>query len=166
MASSPRPRPRSALPLADIIGRTLAGTFRKQGFAAVEIITHWEDIVGPELARRSEPMRLVWPKREDPDSIGILHIRVEGAYAIELQHLAPVVIERVNRYFGWRCVGRLKFAQGPITPRRKKAPTVPEPAPEAMAEVAREIGPFEHTGLGTSLARLGAFVRQRRVTRP
>lgn len=163
MASSPprRSRPR---PLAELVGRTLTGAFQKQGFAAVDIITHWEEIVGPELAGRTEPQRLVWARREDPDSVGILHIRVEGAYAIELQHLAPVVIERVNRYFGWRCVGRIKLAQGPVTPRRKPSATVPEPLPEAVAAVEKEIGPFEDKGLARSLARLGAFVKGR-VTR-
>jgi hypothetical protein len=164
MAPSP-PRRSRARPLADIVGRTLSATFQKQGFASVDIITHWEEIVGPELAGRTEPQRLVWPRREDSDSVGILHIRVEGPYAIELQHLAPVVIERVNRYFGWRCVGRLKLAQGPVAPRRKPATAVPEPAPEAVAEVEKEIGPFEDKGLGHALARLGAFVRGR-VTRP
>ena len=164
MASSPprRSRPR---PLADLVNRTLTGAFQKQGFAAIDIITHWEEIVGPELAGRTEPQRLVWARREDPDSVGILHIRVEGAYAIELQHLAPVVIERVNRYFGWRCVGRIKLAQGPVTPRRKPIPAVSEPAPEAVAAVEEEIGPFEDKGLARSLARLGAFVKGR-VTRP
>lgn len=163
MASSP-PRRSRARPLADLVGRTLTAAFQKQGFAAVDIITHWEEIVGPELAGRTEPQRLVWARREDPDSVGILHIRVEGPYAIELQHLAPVVIERVNRYFGWRCVGRIKLAQGPVTPRRKPAPPVPEPAPELVAAIEKEIGPFEDKGLARSLARLGAFVKNR-VTR-
>lgn len=163
MASSP-PRRSRARPLAELVGRTLTGAFQKQGFAAVDIVTHWEDIVGPELAGRTEPQKLVWARREDPDSVGILYIRVEGAYAIELQHLAPVVIERVNRYFGWRCVGRIKLAQGPVTARRKPKPAVAEPAPEAVAAVESAIGPFEDRGLARSLARLGAFVKGR-VTR-
>jgi hypothetical protein len=41
-------------------------------------------------------------------------IRVEGAFAIELQHMADVLIDRINAHLGWRCVGRLQFKQGPI----------------------------------------------------
>jgi hypothetical protein len=159
----PSTRPRRATPLADLVGRCVREAFSRQGFAAVDIITHWEDIVGPELARRSEPLRLYWPRREDPDSIGTLAVRVEGAYAIELQHLAPVVIERVNRYFGWRCVGRIAIRQGPVT-QRHLPPPLSEPQPEAIDDVARDLGRFEDAGLARALARLGAFVRGR-VTR-
>jgi hypothetical protein len=105
-----------ARPLADLVGGTLQAVFARQGFAAVDIVSHWEDIVGPELANRTEPMRLVWPRRDDPDSSGTLTVRVEGAYALELQHLAPAVMERVNRYFGWACVGRIGSGQ-PFRPK-------------------------------------------------
>lgn len=157
MASPPRRR-WSATPLADLVGGAVNQAFARQGFAAVEIVTHWEDIVGPELARRSEPMRLTWPKREDPDSVGTLIVKVEGVYAIELQHSTSQVMERVNRYFGWRCVGRIVIRQGPVT-RRAVAPAAPvEPEPAAVAEIAQTIGPFEDESLGQSIARLGAFV--------
>lgn len=164
MAPTPPKKRWSATPLADLVNVTVNEAFARQGFAAVEIVTHWEDIVGPELAGRSEPMRLSWPKRDDPDSVGTLVVRVEGAYAIELQHLTPVVMERVNRYFGWRCVGRIAIRQGPVSPRAA-VPLAPiEPEPEAIAEVAGEIGPFQDESLGQSIARLGAFVRGR-ITR-
>ncbi len=143
----------------------MAEAFKRQGFAATEIITRWEEIVGPELARRSEPVRLVWPRREDPESVGTLTIRVEGVYAIEVQHSTAQIMERVNRYFGWRCVGRVAIRQGPVTPRHKPPAPPREPEPSAVAEVARKIGPFEDEALGKSLARLGALVRGR-VTRP
>jgi hypothetical protein len=153
-----------AKPLADLVGDTLRAAFARQGFAAVEIITHWEEIVGAELAGRTEPVRLVWPQRDDPFSTGVLTVRVEGAYAIELQHLTPVVIERVNRYFGWRCVGRIAIRQAPVA-RRSKSPELPlEPDADTVAEVERELGPFEDKGLKSALARLGALVRSR-VTR-
>lgn len=146
-------------PLADLVGGALQSAFKRQGFAAVDIISHWEDIVGPELAGRTEPLKLVWPRREDPFSTGILTVRVEGAYALELQHLSPVVIERVNRYFGWACVGRLAIRQGPVT-RKGRKPSLPvEPAPEAVAQVERNLGEFEDEELKSALARLGAMVK-------
>jgi hypothetical protein len=151
---------RAARPLADLVGECVNQAFSRQGFAAIEIITHWEDIVGPELARRSEPLRLYWPRREEPDAVGTLAVRVEGAYAIELQHTAPVVIERVNRYFGWRCVGRIAIRQGPVA-KRAAPPAVREPEAAAVEEIAQAIGPFEDASLARSLARLGALVRGR-----
>jgi len=163
MISPPVRKRRAAAPLADLVGRCVNQAFSRQGFAAIEIVTHWEDIVGPELGRRSEPLRLYWPRREDPDAVGTLAVRVEGPYAIELQHLAPVVIERVNRYFGWRCVGRIAIRQGPVT-QRARPPALREPEAAAVEEIAQELGPFEDASLGRSLARLGALVRGR-ITR-
>jgi hypothetical protein len=155
----------SATPLADLVGSAVNQAFARQGFAAIEIVTHWEDIVGPELARRSEPMRLTWPKRDDPDSVGTLVVKVEGVYAIELQHSTAQVMERVNRYFGWRCVGRIIIRQGPVT-RKAARPAAPaEPEPAAVAEIAQTIGKFEDESLGQSIARLGAFVHGR-IKRP
>ncbi len=117
----PKKRPRAAFPLADLVGKAVGDAFAKQGFAAAEIVTHWQEIVGDELAKRSEPVKLVWPRRDDPDSVGVLTVRVEGAYALEIQHLQPVVIERVNRYFGWCCVGRLQSGKDRLS-RAGKAP--------------------------------------------
>jgi hypothetical protein len=153
-----KPRRNQGRPLADLVGNALQSAFKRQGFAAVDIISHWEDIVGPELASRTEPLRLVWPRREDPFSTGTLTVRVEGAYALELQHLTPVVIERVNRYFGWACVGRIAIRQGPVT-RKARKPGLPlEPPAEVVAEVKEGLGEFEDEELKASLARLGAMV--------
>ena len=160
MAPSPK-RPRNAAPLADLVGKTVGDAFAKQGFAAVEIVTHWQEIVGDDLAKRSEPIKLAWPRRDDPDSVGVLQIRVEGAYALEIQHLQPVIIERVNRYFGWRCVGRLAIRQGPVASRRKRPAPRKEPSPDEIETMRRGIGKFDNDELGRSVARLGALIKDR-----
>ncbi len=161
MALPPK-RPRSAAPLADLVGRTVSDAFARQGFAAVEIVTHWREIVGDELARRSAPVKLTWPRRDDPDSVGVLQIRVEGAYALEIQHLQPVIIERVNQYFGWRCVGRLAIRQGPVVAKKQRPTRAREPSPEEVRKAREAIGEFEDEALAQSVARLGALIRERK----
>jgi hypothetical protein len=159
--AAPTKRYRNAAPLAALVGKTIGDALSRQGFASVEIVTHWHDIVGEALARRSEPMKLIWPRRDDPDSVGILQIRVEGAYALEVQHLQSVIIEQVNRYFGWRCVGRIAIRQGPVAPRRKRPAPPVEPEAKAVEQARRQIGPFEDEKLAHSVARLGAMIRTR-----
>lgn len=153
-------KPKAALPLADLIGATIAESCARRGLASVEIVTHWADIVGDALAARALPSRLAWPSRPDSEEPGVLHVRVEGAYAIELQHDAPIVIERINRYFGWRCVARLALRQGPVASARPRRRIRPEPDAAALAAVAARLGPFEDEALAASLARLGALVRR------
>ena len=126
----------------------------------------WAAIVGDDVAAHAEPLKIQWQKVPDGQKPppGTLVLRVDGPAAIEIQHMSQVILERVNRYFGWRCVGRVTIRQGPVT-KRRKAPAAPrEPEATAMAEVARKIGPFEDEALGRSVARLGALVKGR-VTR-
>ena len=90
-------------PLAELIEACIGPAFAAQGFASSDILAAWREIVGSRLARVCQPVKLEWPRRSRgepggrPDS-GTLVVRVEGAFALELQHLAPVVIERVNAH--------------------------------------------------------------------
>ena len=63
---------------------------------------------------------------------GLLHLRVEsGGLATELQHLEPVIVERINGYFGYRAVAGLRFQNGPL-PRRE------DPAPKPIRPLTAE----------------------------
>ena len=93
-------------PLADLLHKTLTDAFARQGFASSELVTRWADIVGAEIAAHSEPEKIQWTRGADghtPEP-GTLVLRVEGPTAIEIQHLSGVVLERVNRFFGWQAV--------------------------------------------------------------
>jgi hypothetical protein len=158
MAKPPRLRP-----LADLIPDSLGKAARAQGFAVVEIVTHWPEIVGEALAAVSEPVKLVWPPKDDPDRRGAtLVVRVEGTHALDLQFTAPVVIERINRTFGWACVGRLSLRQGPVTTRADRPAPPPEPDPGLIEEERAKLDAIADSDLKESLARLGAFVRAKR----
>jgi hypothetical protein len=149
-----------ARPLADLVRRTLADTFARQGFASTELVTHWNDIVGAEIAAHCEPLRLNWPRGGDMDAPepATLVLRVEGPIAIEIQHLAPVILERVNRFFGWRAVGRLALRQAPLT-RRPAPPVRPVPDAAAAARLAATIDVADED-LRNALARLGAAIKR------
>ena len=150
-----------ARPLADLVRRTLADTFARQGFASTELVTHWNDIVGAEIAAHCEPLRLKWPRRGDVDAPepATLMLRVEGPIAIEIQHLSPVILERVNRFFGWRAVGRIQIRQAPLRRQAKKA-APPAPDPAEVARLAADMGDIGDEGLRDALARLGASVKR------
>jgi hypothetical protein len=149
-----------ARPLADLVRRTLADTFARQGFASTELVTHWNDIVGAEIAAHCEPMRIKWPRGGDMEAPepATLILRVEGPVAIEIQHLAPVILERVNRFFGWRAVGRLALRQAPLA-RRAAPPVRPPPDPELTARLAATLDVADED-LRNALARLGAAIKR------
>lgn len=162
MTETPRRsfRPKGARPLADFVAPTIADVCGKAGFSVVEVVTHWDEIVGPDLGPRSLPLKLQWARGHETEPATLV-VRVEGAYAIEMQYAAATVMERINTYFGWRCVTRIALRQGPVPPRRVP-PRPVEPDPAAEAQARQEIGAFENEGLAASLARLGALVRRER----
>jgi hypothetical protein len=147
-------------PLRDLLSKVMADSFAKQGFASAELVTRWTDIVGHEIAAHSEPMKIQWPRPADGEQRepGTLVLRVEGPTAIEVQHLSNVICERVNRFLGWRAIGRIVLRQAPL--RRGERKTVRAPDPEAAARIAATLGRVDDEALRSALARLGAAVKR------
>jgi hypothetical protein len=147
-------------PLADVLHKTLNDAFAKQGFASTELVTRWPEIVGAEIAEHSEPEKIQWSRPcggQTPEP-GTLVLRVEGPAAVEIQHLCGVVLERVNRFFGWQAVGSLRLRQAPLR-RRAKAPPGCGDA-EAAARIAADLPEIADENLRAALGRLGAAIKQ------
>jgi hypothetical protein len=159
-------RNRSARPFADLVGPTLADALKARGFATADIIGHWPDIVGARLAEHSQPMKIQWPPRpktqgpEAPPAPATLFLRVESAFALEVEMSAAQIVERINGVFGWRCVGKLRLRQGPVEHiERRERPGVPVLAPGAAKKLDADLAGIENPGLREALERLGRQVR-------
>jgi hypothetical protein len=149
--------------LAELTGGALSDALRTQGFASTEIIARWAEIAGPEIAAHSEPMKINWPRQsasgDEPPEPATLMLRVEGPAAIEIQHLSAVILERVNRFFGWQAIGRIALRQAPL--RRQTPPAPPAPSdPAEQARIAASLPEIEDDGLKAALARLGAAIKR------
>jgi hypothetical protein len=153
---------RPARTLAELASGFLAETFKKQGFASTELVTRWQDIVGPEIGAHAEPIKLQWPRATEgePTDPATLVLRVEGPAAIEVQHLSNVILERVNRFFGWQAVGRIALRQAPLT-RYAHRPAAPKADPAEAARVAATLTAVADDDLRMALGRLGAAVKRR-----
>jgi hypothetical protein len=161
MARFSKPGPISAKPLSVLLSDVFSDAYAKQGFAARELVTRWGEIAGAEVAAHSEPLKIQWPRPVEgqPQEPATLVLRVEGPMALEIQHSSDVILQRVNRFFGWSAVGRLALRQAPLSRRdRPKAPRAP--APEAVARVAKTLDTVEDGELRAALARLGASIKR------
>jgi len=153
-----------AAPLGDFVGPLVESVLAQHGFSESSLISDWPDIVGASIARGCRPIKLSWPPRPPrrdpgrPAEPATLVLRVEGAAALEIQHSAALIIERVNTHLGWSCVARLAFRQGPI-----EAPAPPArrrrlaPSAEATSKARAAAAGVESEELRDALARLGAL---------
>lgn len=148
---------RPAARAADDVTRRLFG---KNGFARTDILTKWPQIVGSALARHSLPERLQFPRGKGGG--GTLWVRVDGALGLELQHLEPVLISRINTQCGYQVVAKLRIVQGPL-PERAQPPATPSlelDGPQATA-LKTELASTADPELHAALARLGRGVYSR-----
>jgi hypothetical protein len=150
----------SARRLGELVGGCVSRSLARQGFAASELILHWEDIVGPQIAVNAAPLRIRWPRGwAQEGEPAILVLRVEGPVAIEIQHLSEIILQRINSFFGWRAIGKLALQQGPIA-RRQPPPVAAPPSEQATADVAARLTEITDTDLRQALARLGASIKR------
>ncbi|WP_424629547.1 DUF721 domain-containing protein [Bradyrhizobium sp. SYSU BS000235] len=156
-----KPGPLFAKPLSVLLGPALKDAFAKQGFASRELVTRWSDIVGAHVGANSEPMKIQWirPVGDQPPEPATLVLRVNGPMALEIQHTSDVIIERVNRFFGWNAIGRIALRQAPLT-RRSPRKTAKGPDGATVAKVASTLSEVEDDNLRAALARLGASIKR------
>jgi hypothetical protein len=153
--------PSSAKPLSLLLSDVFSDAYARQGFAARELVTRWAEIAGSEISAHCEPLKMQWPRPVEgqPQEPATLVLRVEGPMALEIQHASDVILERVNRFFGWSAVGRLALRQGPLS-RRQRPAAARAPDAGKVEEVARTLSAIEDKELRAALARLGASIKR------
>jgi hypothetical protein len=149
------------------VARMLDPIARARGFATTALLSEWPAVVGEELARFTMPDKVVWPRRgEDREASGsqsswredgaILVLKVDGPRAIEVQHRAEQILERVNTYFGYRAIGQLRFLQAPMSRAKSPPPAPSSPADDDSCISAAELA---DKGLVQALRRLKLRVK-------
>jgi hypothetical protein len=157
-----KPPRRGAKPLAQFMPAIIGEALAARGLSEASLVSDWPAIVGETIARYARPIQLQWPPRavrRDPEMArpsSTLVLRVDGAFALEIQHSAAIIAERVNAHLGWRCVDRIAFRQGPLPPVKDRHIAETRPSAEAEAESRSIAAPIEDDGLREALTRLGA----------
>ena len=129
-------RPRAA---GDLVANVGGQSFRRFGFVQSSIVSRWSEIVGERYAKVSSPESIRFPAGKK--AAGALTLLVDGAHAPLIQHLTPLILERVNRFFGYAAVNRIIFKQGkPLAsvarPERPELRPVPKEIGEGLREIA------------------------------
>ena len=133
-AAAEAPRSRRARPVSEMLPSVGGAAFRRFGFVQSAVVSRWKEIVGERYAGVSAPESIRFPAGKR--SAGVLTLVVEGAHAPMMQHVVPVIVERVNRFFGYGAVERVHFKQGVVKLARAK----PRVAPPSLRPIPAELG--------------------------
>jgi hypothetical protein len=147
-------RANRARAVADIVPDVGRAAFRRFGFVQSSIVSRWREIVGERYAAVSSPESIRFPPGKRSD--GVLNLIVEGAHAPMMQHVAPVIVERVNRFFGHQAVARVAFRQGLVQvarARTRAAPASLRPIPVELGDSLRQVADPELRACLEALAR-------------
>jgi hypothetical protein len=132
------PRSCRARAAGDLVGDIGGQSFRRFGFVQHSIVSRWAEIVGERYARVSCPESIKFPQGKRV--AGVLTLMVDGAHAPLIQHLTPMIVERVNRFFGYAAINRIVFRQGkPPAPAPRPVRPQLRPVPKELGEGLREI---------------------------
>lgn len=132
--NAPQPaRGGRARPVSELVPDIGRAAFRRFGFVQSAVVSRWGEIVGPRYATVSAPESIRFPV--GARSGGTLNLVVRGAHATMMQHIAPEIVERVNRFFGYEAVARVQFRQGdvPGVPPRAAPPSLRPPSAHSGA---------------------------------
>ena len=141
--------------VSELVPRVGRRVFRRFGFVESAVVARWPEIVGGDLAGKTSPDSIRFPQGKR--SGGTLSLSVHGAHAPAVQHSEPLILEKVNRYFGYGAVARIAIRQG-AAQRREDAPQ-PERIPQPIApETRQELKAIGDEGLRASLEALAAQI--------
>lgn len=144
-------------PVGALVPRLVRPAFRKRSPAGALLMADWAAVVGPALAAVTLPRRL---------SGGTLTVACAGPVAMELSHLAPQLMARINAHLGRVAVERLRFVQHAPPPGGAggggQAAAPPRPAPALPGRVEAAIARVPGDELREALAKLGRGVYRNR----
>src|SRR6516225_1352788 len=124
---------------------------KRGGGILVRLKAEWAAIVGVEWAA------VAWPSALSRD--GVLKLRTPATAAVELQHRTPLLIERINLFFGRAVISRLALLQGPLPlPQPPTRPALRPLAPGEVRALDEQLSDVAEPELRDALARLGKAV--------
>lgn len=139
--------------LRSLLQKITTPVSQQQGFVRASILLDWHLIVGERFANFCQPEKISFPIERRTG--GRLTLKTSSAFALEISHLEPLIVERINRYFGYKAVDKLLIKNGKVTPRIPKKHPQPQVSSEQLIRIESFLDGIEHPVLRTALIELG-----------
>lgn len=140
MTYAKKPKPANFTDVGQLTASLLAPMLKKRVGINIELISHWTEIVGRDIADQCQPVKIIWPKRIsefDDFKPACLVIACDGFAALKLSHQSAEFISRINAFFGYKAIDRIKIKQQPVS---QPVQSLPSLKPVISKELNRKIG--------------------------
>lgn len=155
-----KPRSFNAVALSDLVPDLLDPLLQKRAGLTTALIGAWLEIAGERIGPFSSPAKIGWGRAnssDDPYAPATLFINADPAVALALQHETSAIMARVNDFFGYRAIDRVKISQKQM--RQDLKPDLrPKPLKVDVAAAQDKVAAIENEALREALAKLGAQV--------
>ncbi|MDE2335282.1 MAG: DUF721 domain-containing protein [Rhodospirillales bacterium] len=138
-----------------ILAPLVRPALKRRAPSIAALLAEWEAVVGPAIAAVTVPRRL---------AAGTLTLAASPPIALELQHLAPQLLSRINAFLGSEAATRLRFAPSIVAPPQHPQPA--SPSPEAVARVAAAVASLPEGPLRAALEALGTALAAKTTGAP
>lgn len=160
---------RGAVPVSDLLPKLIDPICARKGLASSALVASWPDLAGAMFADCTVPEKIQWPNQRSNGTPsyqgGILVIRVDGPKAIYLQHEEHQIIQRVNQFFGFSAITRLKIVQAPIARNTKpESAPLPELSAEQDEKLRAYIDDFDDPALNDAVLKMGRGILRKALS--
>ncbi len=127
---------------------------KKQGFVNASVVLDWPQIVGQSFADLCQIIKVTFPFNSRLD--GCLHMNTTSSMAAVLAYEEPLILEKINRYYGYQAISQLKIFHG-LKPTKKKPV---QDVAEMTISSPIQIEGITYEPLKEALANLGQYIQK------
>lgn len=162
-----KPKRQRARSVTEILGEVLEPVLARKTGMKLDLVRSWSELAGADYAKTTRPEKIDWPRRrneDDPFEPGVLIVACEPSVALFFQHEQPQIIERVNLFFGFEAIKRLKILQRPVLQLGDVTSDKTEKALSSkdQSKLNDILGEIEDPEIREKLAKLGSGIYRRK----
>jgi hypothetical protein len=151
-----------AVPVSDLVSGIIDPALRRKTGISIELVHGWDEIVGETLAASTRPEKIQWPSRGmnlDDFRPGTLVLACDQSAALHIQHSTAAIVSRVNAFFGYAAVDRIRIVQKPVVKMdRRNKPKRGNLSEKDLNHIASMTSSIEDEGLRKALEQLGLSI--------
>ncbi len=116
--------------LSETVSKMLDPVLRKRTGLNVALIEHWPQIAGYDISEHTMPLKIIWKYRAVQDEVfqpATLVVACEGFAALKLMHETDELLHRINAFFGYIAIDRIKIKQRSVSIPKNHWPIKQDP---------------------------------------